>query len=58
MLVSLTSGYDARHLGDGPEEFQSVLRAGAYGVGLLIATSYATRREVSRLLVFVGVPTS
>ncbi len=43
LLVALTRGYDAKHLGDGPEEFQSVLRAGAYGVGMLVALSYVRR---------------
>lgn len=55
-LVALTRGYDSKHLGDGPDEFQALLRAGAYGMGLIIATSYATHADVSRFLVFVGVP--
>ena len=55
-LVWASQGYDSRLLGDGPEEFQSVLRAGAIGAGLLMATSYATQLEISRMLVFVGAP--
>lgn len=55
-LVWLSQGYDARLLGDGPEEFQAVLRAGAIFAGLLMGISYATRADIPRMLVFVGVP--
>ncbi|MDO8106796.1 sugar transferase [Isoptericola sp. b441] len=56
VLVMLTRGYDVKHLGDGPEEYQAVLRAGSYGAALVIGLSYAGRIEVSRFLVFVGMP--
>ncbi|HMO10712.1 MAG TPA: sugar transferase, partial [Actinotalea sp.] len=55
-LVALSRGYDLRRLGDGPEEFQSVLRAGAIGAAVLMGISYTTQAEISRLLVFGGVP--
>ncbi|MCV2395807.1 sugar transferase [Actinotalea sp. M2MS4P-6] len=57
LLVWMRQGYDPRLLGDGPEEFQAVLRAGAIGAAIVMAFSYATKAEVSRLLVFVGAPT-
>lgn len=55
-LVACCQGYDVRRLGDGPEEFQSVLRAGALGVGLLVTVSYLSAVEISRALVLLGVP--
>jgi exopolysaccharide biosynthesis polyprenyl glycosylphosphotransferase len=54
--VAVVQGYDTRRLGDGPEEFQSVLRAGAILGGVLVTVSYATMAEFSRLLVLVGLP--
>lgn len=56
LLIACFQGYDLRHLGDGPEEFQSVLRAGAVGAGLLVTVSYVTMAEFSRVLVLLGVP--
>ncbi len=56
LLVALNRGYDLRELGNGPVEFQALLRAGALGMVLLISVSYATKAEVSRFLVFAGVP--
>lgn len=56
ILTAAFRGYDPRRLGDGPEEFQSILRASAAAAALLMAASYATKAEVSRLVVFGGVP--
>jgi len=55
-LVAAARGYEERSLGDGPAEFQAVTRAGLAGALLLMGISYATKAEVSRLLVFVGIP--
>lgn len=55
-LVAAARGYEERSLGDGPAEFQAVTRAGVAGALLLMGLSYATKAEVSRLLVFVGIP--
>ena len=55
-LVAAARGYEQRSLGDGPAEFQAVTRAGLTGALLLMGLSYATKAEVSRLLVFVGIP--
>lgn len=55
-LLWSSHGYDVNHLGDGPEEFQSVLRAGAWAAGALMAVSYATQADLSRAVVFLGVP--
>lgn len=56
LLTALNRGYDLRELGNGPVEFQALLRAGVLGMVLLISVSYATKAEVSRFLVFFGVP--
>lgn len=56
VLVAILQGYDLHRLGDGPEEFQSVLRAGGWLGGVLVTVSYATMAEFSRTLVLVGLP--
>lgn len=56
-LIAVFNGYDLRRLGDGPEEFQSVLRAGTVGAGILMGASYITQVAVPRPLVLAGVPT-
>ncbi|MDT0166529.1 sugar transferase [Actinotalea sp. AC32] len=56
LLVMVGKGYDLRHLGDGPTEFQALLRAGAGSAVLLMAGSYSIKAEIPRTLVFVGVP--
>ncbi|HEY8721509.1 sugar transferase [Pengzhenrongella sp.] len=55
--VALTRGYDVKNLGDGPGEYQAVARAGILAAGILMTTSYSTKAEISRTLVFIGVPT-
>ena len=55
-LVAMCGGYEMRELGDGPAEYQALLRSGAWGVVLLMTVSFVTQAEVSRLLVFGGVP--
>ena len=56
VLVALARGYEAGELGDGPAEFQALLRSGAWAVVALMTASYLTKAEISRLLVFGGVP--
>ena len=55
-LVAAFRGYDARTLGDGSTEVQALLRAGFIGATALMALSYTTKAEVSRLVVFAGIP--
>lgn len=56
LLVAAFRGYDARTLGDGSTEVQALLRAGFVGATALMTLSYATKAEVSRLVVFGGIP--
>ena len=56
LLVAAFRGYDARTLGDGSTEVQALLRAGFVGATALMAISYTTKAEVSRLVVFGGIP--
>ncbi|GEN79729.1 polyprenyl glycosylphosphotransferase [Actinotalea fermentans ATCC 43279 = JCM 9966 = DSM 3133] len=56
-LVAMFRGYDARTLGDGSTEVSALLRAGFVGATALMALSYTTKAEVSRLVVFAGIPT-
>ncbi len=55
-LVAAFRGYDARTLGDGSTEVQALLRAGFTGATGLMALSYTTQTDVSRIVVFVGIP--
>lgn len=55
-LVAAFRGYDAGALGDGSTEVQALLRAGFVGATALMALSYTTKAEVSRLVVFAGIP--
>lgn len=56
VLVAMFRGYDARTLGDGSTELSALLRAGFVGATALMALSYTTKAEVSRLVVFAGIP--
>lgn len=55
-LVAMFRGYDGRTLGDGSTELSALLRAGFVGATALMALSYTTKAEVSRLVVFAGIP--
>ena len=55
--VALSRGYDDRSLGDGPVEYQAVAQAGLLAAAMLMTVSYAWKAEISRSLVFIGVPT-
>ncbi len=55
-VLALLRGYDRRHLGAGPQEFQSLLRGGLT-VGVVVAiASYATQTELPRRIVVVALP--
>ena len=56
ILVGVNGGYSGRTVGDGPGEFQAILRAGITLAGLLMVAAYAIAADVPRPLVFVGVP--
>lgn len=56
LMTAVLRGYDVRRLGEGPGEFQALMRGGAATALALMGFSYATMAEISRLLVFVGVP--
>ena len=59
MLVALVAsfhGYDSDRVGDGPAEFQAVLRAGATVAVVLVVLSWLAGRDVPRVVVLVGVP--
>lgn len=56
VLVAFARGYETKALGDGPTEFQAVLRAGLIGGLLLMGLSYTFKADVSRLVIFGGVP--
>ncbi|NTW40208.1 MAG: sugar transferase, partial [Cellulomonadaceae bacterium] len=55
-LIWISRGYERSALGDGPAEFQAINRAGLLAAVLLMGISYTTKAEVSRLLVFAGIP--
>jgi exopolysaccharide biosynthesis polyprenyl glycosylphosphotransferase len=56
ITVALVRGYDRSSLGDGPAEYQSVLRGGILLSGAMMAAAYTTQVDVPRRLVFVAVP--
>ena len=49
--IATVRGYDRRILGDGPGEFQAVLRAGGLAIALIALVTVALDLEVPRLLV-------
>ncbi|HEY3436222.1 MAG TPA: sugar transferase [Actinotalea sp.] len=55
-VIALARGYETKQMGDGPGEYQALLRAGVWTGGLLMAASYIFQAEVSRALVFGGIP--
>ncbi|WP_028047326.1 sugar transferase [Cellulomonas sp. URHE0023] len=54
--IAASQGYRQEILGDGPREFQAVLRSAALMAGLLMAMGFLLEIAVPRLLVIVGVP--
>ena len=55
-VVALLRGYERHNLGDGPDEFQAVLRASVVVAAALMALAYLTPVDVPRSAVLVGVP--
>jgi exopolysaccharide biosynthesis polyprenyl glycosylphosphotransferase len=49
-------GYEAHTLGDGPNEYQALLRAGGMVSISLMALGYVTEWEIPRSVVLAGVP--
>ena len=55
-MVTIMRGYERHNLGDGPDEFQAVLRASVVVAAALMALAYLTPVEVPRSAVLIGVP--
>lgn len=56
LAVALMHGYELSSLGDGPSEFQAVLRGGGLLAAGLMAAAFTSQVAVPRRIVFVGVP--
>ncbi len=56
LSVAVARGYDINRLGDGPAEFQAILRGGLGLALALMAVDYAIDADIPRRAVFVGVP--
>jgi exopolysaccharide biosynthesis polyprenyl glycosylphosphotransferase len=56
VMVALFRGYDPDGMGDGPAEFQAVLRGGSMVAVALMAAAFTLDADVPRRVVFVGVP--
>jgi exopolysaccharide biosynthesis polyprenyl glycosylphosphotransferase len=54
--VAVFRGYDADSLGDGPTEFQAVLRGGLGVAVALMTAAFVLDVEIPRTTVFLGVP--
>src|SRR5690606_16403314 len=55
-VVALLRGYERRHLGDGPAEYQIVLRSGGLTMVVVTSAAYTLGLGVSRLALFTGLP--
>ncbi|WP_298462122.1 sugar transferase [uncultured Cellulomonas sp.] len=56
LMVAVFRGYDADGMGDGPAEFQAVLRGGSLVAVGLMAAAFTFEIDIPRLAVFAGVP--
>jgi len=56
LILALLGGYDRRRLGDGPEEFESVLQAAVVVVALLGLAAYSFELVLPRRDVLIAVP--
>jgi exopolysaccharide biosynthesis polyprenyl glycosylphosphotransferase len=56
LTVGALGGYDMRAMGDGPHEFQVVLRSVALVAGMLTAVGYLADIDALRPLVLLGIP--
>lgn len=55
-VIALCRGYDLRALGDGPGEYQAILRAAVLVSVLLMAFAFVADVSLPRSAVFLGVP--
>ncbi|EYR62701.1 polyprenyl glycosylphosphotransferase [Actinotalea ferrariae CF5-4] len=55
-LIALCRGYDVRALGDGPGEYQAILRAAGLVSVLLMTFAFVADVSLPRSAVFLGVP--
>ncbi|WP_182113252.1 MULTISPECIES: sugar transferase [unclassified Actinotalea] len=55
-LVAAARGYHREVLGDGPAEYQALLRAGGLAMALLMALGFITGLDIPPALVLGGVP--
>ncbi|WP_460433535.1 sugar transferase [Angustibacter speluncae] len=55
-LLSLVRGYDRHLVGDGPEEFQSVLRAAVLSIAIMGVVAFSLQLLLPRRAVLVAVP--
>ncbi|GEO34631.1 exopolysaccharide biosynthesis polyprenyl glycosylphosphotransferase [Cellulomonas aerilata] len=56
LMVALFRGYDPDGMGDGPGEFQAVLRGGSMVAVALMTAAFTLDVDISRALVFLGAP--
>ncbi|GGO70219.1 sugar transferase [Nonomuraea cavernae] len=56
LVVRLTGGYDVRSLGEGAEEYRSILRGVAMLASSVAIIAYATQTPVARGIVMIGIP--
>ncbi len=55
-MLASQGAYQIRRMGAGPEEFQSILRAGMLVIGLVGMSAYATQSLLPRRYVFFTIP--
>lgn len=58
LLVHVCGGYDVRSLGEGAEEYRSILRAAATLASAVAIIAYATQTPVARGIVMIGIPSA
>ena len=55
-LLHLARGYDRHRIGDGPDEFQSVIRAGVLAVAVMGVVAFSLQLLLPRRAVLIAVP--
>ncbi|MFB9967634.1 sugar transferase [Sinosporangium siamense] len=56
LAVAFAGGYESHRVGDGPDEYRSVLRAAAAMASLVAIAAYVTQTPVARSYVMIGFP--
>jgi exopolysaccharide biosynthesis polyprenyl glycosylphosphotransferase len=56
VMVAVARGYDIDGMGDGPGEYQAMIRGGLGTVLVLMAIAFSFDVEIPRTLVFIGLP--